>query len=125
MTKEVTLSIGERVAAIGLLNEGKFSNSGLAAVLGDIKQIAVIAEEWVGANLVKTPTDEAVAAMTAEEKATVQQTWNWTDTEAQAKTVTLEQETVDFLRGEVKRKGDANELRLTDSALLTLDTKLA
>lgn len=123
MTKNVSLTIGERVAAISLLNEGKFNNATLAVVLDDIKKIAVTPEDWAGANLVKTPTDEQVSLMTQEERAATNQTWKWND-DAAMKEVELGQETIDFLHNEIKRKGDALELSISDGAVLTLDKKL-
>lgn len=122
MTKNVSLTIGERVAAIGILNDGKFSNSQLAVVLGDIKNIAITPEEWQEAHLTKTPTDEEVAALSQEERANVRQTWKWDETIVKA--IEIGQETVDFLHAEIKRKGDASELTIADSALLSLDTKI-
>lgn len=124
MTKSVTLTLGERVAAVGLLNIGKFNNSTLAVILDDIKKVAVTPEDWTAANLVKTPTDEEIAALPAEEKATARQSWKWDENEKTEKTIELEQGTVDALTEMIKEKSDAKELTLADGAMVTLQKKL-
>ena len=122
MSKKIEATLGERVAAISVLNEGKFSNSGLAAVLDDIKKLAITPEEWTAADLTKTPSDAEVAALPEDKRANVQQTWKWNETGVTE--LELGQETVDFLHTEIKRRGDASELKISDGNLISLDKKL-
>ncbi len=121
MSKTITLSIGERVAAIKLLNVGKFSNSTLAVVLDDIKKIAMSEQEWKDAKLTKSPSDEEIKAMPKDANAEIQQTWNWTEAD---KAIELGKETVDVLLEMIKQKSEAKEMTLGDSSLVTLENKL-
>lgn len=110
MAKTVNLTIGERAKAIEYLNGSQFNNSTLAVVLGDIKNIAITDEEWKDANLVKTPTPDG------------NERWTWDETFT--KDVELDSATVDALLGIIGKKSDANELTLSDAAVLTLEKKL-
>jgi hypothetical protein len=120
--KTIEITIGERVVAINILNAGKFDNRQLAYVLEDIKKLAVTPEEWEQSNLKKTPSDEELNGLSAEERAKTPQTWKWDETVT--KQVELSQETVDYLKGAIKQKSDAKELTLQDAAVVTLDKKL-
>lgn len=122
MSKSIEATIGERVAAVGLLNAGKFNNLALSDVLSDIKKFAVTEEEWAQANLTKTPTDEQIAALDPEARKGAAQTWTWDETIL--KTLDLEQGTVDALQALIKEKSDNKELTLQDAALLSLQKKL-
>lgn len=122
MSKNINATIKERLAAVGLLNAGKFNNSTLAVVLDDIKTISMTEEEWVAANLTKTPNDEEMRAIiAADPKATVDQVWNWQEVN---KDIELQAGTVDALLGIIKEKSDGNELTVSDAALLSLQAKL-
>ncbi len=116
------LTIGERLAAINLLNAGKFNNSTLAVVLEDIRKFSMTEEDWTAANLVKTPTDEEVAALSPEERKVSSQTWKWDET--LFKDVELEQGTVDALKSAIQERSDSNSLTLQDGPLLSLQKKL-
>jgi len=122
MAKTIEITIGERMAAAALLNAGQFNNATLAVVLDDIKKFAITEEEWVKANLKKTPTDEEVAKLSQEEKATTRQTWTWDETFT--KTIDLDGGTVTAITEMVKQKSDEKKLTLQDAALLTLVKKL-
>lgn len=116
--KTISATIGERVAAVGLLNAGKFSNSVLAIVLDDIKKFAVTEEEWKKANLVKTPSDEEIRNLPADTR----QTWRWDET--LTKDIELQKETVSSIVEMINAKSDAKELTVNDAAVLTLQAKL-
>lgn len=109
--KTVNLTIGERTKAIELLNGGKFNNSTLAVVLDDIKKFNVTEPEWVEAELVKTPNANGT------------ETWKWDETKS-LKDIELDQGTVDALTSIIKSRSDANELSLSDGAILSLGKKL-
>ena len=123
MSTSITVTIGERLAALGLLNAGKFNNSTLAVVLDDIKKIVITEEEWEKAGLVKTPSDASVAEMTPEERAKVSRTWNWNEV-GMEKEVELGKETLDALRQMIDEKSEAKELTIADGALISLQAKL-
>jgi hypothetical protein len=108
--KTLNLTIGERVKALAILDGFKGSLATLATLLEDVKNFAISEEEWTAANLVKTPQADGTV------------TWKWDDTgekpiEAQAATIT-------FLKDEIKKKSDANEITLADVSLISLDKKL-
>lgn len=123
--KSLTLTIGERVAAVSLLNDPNtgFSKSTLAFVLEDIKNLVMSDEDWATADLVKTPSDEAVKEMTPEEREKAQQVWKWNE-EGNEKEIDLNKETVDTLVSLINKKSDAGEMKLSDGALMTLQDKL-
>lgn len=122
MTK-ATLTIGERLGAVRILNDGKFTNLELASVLEDIKKFAVSEEDWAAANLRKTPSDEDIKALPPEERLKTAQTWNWDETVE--KEVEISADTASYIVGEIKKKSDAKELTLADAALITLQKKLS
>lgn len=120
-SKEINLTIGERVAAIGLLNAGTYNSSTLAFVFDDIKKLAMTDEDWTEAGLTKAPTDEALAAMSDEERRGVNQTWRWNE---KNKDIELGGETIKALVDGINKKSDAQELTIQDGALVTLLKKL-
>lgn len=111
MSKTLTLTIGERVAALKLFDAFKGSITALATLLDDVKQFTVTEEEWTEANLVKTPQPNGDIQ------------WKW-DEEKVMKEVTLQDPTADYLKGELKRRSEANEITLADIALVSLDKKI-
>lgn len=111
MTKELTLTISERVACAKLFDEFKGNITTLAGLIDDIKTIAVTPEEWTAANLVKTPNGDGT------------EKWNWKD-EGSDKKLTLSDGTCEYLKGKIKEKSDANQLGLQDQAVLALNNKL-
>lgn len=114
MTKELQLTIGERIAAAKLFDEFKGSITQLAAVMDDIKGISITKEEWEKAGLVKTPTNEGK-----------DESWTWED-EGSEKAFAFSQEAIDYLNAKIKEKSEANELTLSPEhkALVTLNKKL-
>lgn len=119
----ISVSVGERVAALKVFNSFKGGSIQIMkALLDDVKQLPVTDEEWKEANLVKTPTDEEVAAMPPAGRAVVQQQWKWDETVK--KEITLQPETVDYLKAVVKEKSEAGLITFEDVALVSLDEKL-
>lgn len=111
-SKEIQLTIGERLAALRLFDEFKGSLSQMAAVFDDCKACGVSDEEFKAANMVKTDSpDKSTYSMT------------WTE-EGSEKAITLTQEGVDYLLGKIKTKSEAGEFTLADKAVMTLETKL-
>ncbi len=118
-TKEVTLTIGERLATAKILNAFKGDITQLALFLDDIKKIAMTEEEWTNAKLTKTPINDAEGNPTGKEQ------WNWEDTEAQEKVITLDGETILYVLNQIKTKNDNKEITIEDVPLITLQKKLA
>lgn len=118
MSKEISLTISERVKTIGILNDFKGNLDMLAKILDDIKKIAITPEEWTAAGLVKTPVKNAQGELTGQE------TWNWNDKEELNKTVTLDGDTILYIQNALKEKEDKKEISLADGALITLKAKL-
>lgn len=106
------LTIGERAAALRILDAFHGGLNLMRVLLEDIKLLAISQKEWEEAKLVKTPNPGGG------------EQWNW-DEELVKKDVTLQPETVAFLKSEITRKSEANELTLADVALSTLEKKLA
>ncbi len=118
MSKEVTLTISERVAATKIVNGFKGNLDQLALMLADLKNIAVTAEEWVKAELVKTPILE-------NGEPTGQESWNWQDKSPELdKTIALESAVVLYMLNDIKSKEEKNEITMADAALITLKAKL-
>lgn len=118
MTKEVILTISERVAATKIINSFKGNLDQLVLMLADLKNIAITAEEWVKAELVKTPIMENGVA-------TGQESWNWNDHSPELdKTIALESPVVLFMLNDIKDRETKNEITMADAALITLKTKL-
>ena len=117
MSKTITLTIGERLAAVRLFDAFKGSISVLSVLLEDVKKFVISQEEWEKANLVKTP------GLDAEGKPTGNETWKWNEVGTD-KEIVAEQDSVDYLLGEIKKKSDAGEITLADVALVTLEKKL-
>lgn len=110
-TQKIELKIGERIAALKILNGFKGDIVTLKSILDDVKQFPVSDEEWKKAVLVKTPAENG------------QENWSWKD-EVVVKEITLQAETSKFLKDEIKRKSDASEITVADAALITLNEKL-
>ncbi len=108
--KTVTLTIGERVAALRVFDAFKGGLATLRILLEDVKQLPVTEAEWTEAGLVKTPTQDG------------QENWKWD--EKVSKEVTFQPEVVDYLRATIKAKSDNNEITLQDLPLSSLDEKL-
>lgn len=122
-TKTLNLTIGERLAAIKLFDAFKGGLSTLATLVEDVKAFSMSEADWTKAGLVKTPSDEAVALLSPEQRATAQQTWKWNE-EGQEKDIVVQEPTRAYLLGEIKKKSDAGEITLADLALVSLEKKL-
>lgn len=112
MTKEITLSLGERLASIKILNEFKGELSVLAVILEDIKKINITEEEWTNADLKKEKNPDGT------------ETWKWQDTEKQEKTITIDQTVADYIAKAIDEKSKAGNITVADVALITLQKKL-
>ncbi len=112
--KTVTLSLGERIAALKIFDQFKGSMVTMKALLEDVKQLPVTEEEWKTANLVKTPIKG--------QDGSEQEQWKWDETVS--KDVTFQPETVEYLTASIKAKSDAGEISLSDVALVSLSDKL-
>lgn len=110
-TKSYTLGIGERLAALKILNEFKGSLDTLSVLLEDVKQFPISEEEWVEAKKEVSKNDDNT------------ERWVWKD-EIVQKEITLKEPTLAYLRAEVKKKSDAGEITLADVALVSLNKKI-
>lgn len=108
--KTLSLTIGERLAALKMFDAFKGSVTALASLMDDIKQFPISSEEWETAKLVKTPNADGT------------EQWNWDDTGV--KEITVQESTLTYLVDEIKKKSDAGEVTLADLALVTLEKKL-
>ena len=111
MSKEVSLTISERIAAVKLFDEFKGNLSTLTFILDDVKQFVVSPEEWEKAKLVKKTNSDGT------------ETWNWSD-EGSEKAVKVQKESATYLADKIKAKSDAKEITLADKALISLNGKL-
>lgn len=105
------LTIGERAGALRILDGFHGGLSIMRVLLEDIKNFAITEEEWTTAKLVKTPSP-------------VGEKWNWDD-EIVKKDITIQPETLTFLKQEITRKSEAGEFTLGDVSISTLEKKLA
>lgn len=117
-TKTIELSISERVAASKIINDFKGNITTLALLVDDVKKIAITDEEWVEAELVKTPILDKDGQPTGNDN------WQWKDKEGAEKSIELDTAIVTFLTDEIKKKSDANEITIGDVALIGLNKKL-
>lgn len=112
MSKTITLTIGERMAIIRILDGFKGSITALSAVLDDVKKIGIQPEEWDAAGRTITKTDAG-------------EQWKWNETDEKTwKEIVLEQETVDYIKKDIKEKSDKGEITISDTALVSLNKKL-
>lgn len=118
MSKEISLTISERVALVKILNSFKGDLSVLAKLLDDMKKVAITPEEWEKAELKKTPILDDKGNPTGQES------WAWQDKEEFNKTVELDSETTLYVQNDIKDKESKKEITMSDVALITLKTKL-
>lgn len=111
-SKELQLTIGERLQALRLFDEFKGSITQMASIFDDCKACGVSEADFTAANMQKEYSPD---------KTTYNMTWT---EEGSEKAVSVTQEGVDYLLGKIKAKSDAGELTLADKATLTLDQKL-
>lgn len=110
MTKSLSLTIGERLAAVKILNEFKGNMSDLAGLLDDVKKFVVTEEEWAAANLVKTPNGDGT------------ETYKWDD--VAEKTIEIADATGVYIGKKINEKSEAGELTMQDRSSMTLADKL-
>ena len=110
-SKSIELTVGERMAALRILNAFKGDTLTLKAILEDVKQFPVSEEEWKEAELVKTKAEGDL------------ENWQWNDKKV-IKEVTVQNETSKYLKDEIKKKSDALEITVADAPLITLGDKL-
>jgi hypothetical protein len=107
--KTLTLTIGERLAALKIFDAFKGSVTELVTIMDDVKQLVITPEDWTAANRVVTKTD------TGEQ-------WKWDEaTEATWKEVTLQAASVSYLLKSINEKTDVT---IADIALISLSNKL-
>ncbi len=109
--KTVSLNIGERLGALKIFDSFKGGLATLRILLEDVKQFPITDEEWKEANLTKTPQPDG------------SETWKWNET-AVTKDITLQPESVEYLKSAIKAKSDSGEITLQDIPLSTLEQKL-
>jgi len=109
--KTVTLTIGERIQALNILNGFKGDLPTLKTILDDVKQFPITDEEWKQAELVKVPGENG------------NENWKWEDDKVN-KEISMQPEVIAYIKGEIKRKSDAKEITALDGALITLDSKI-
>ena len=121
--KTVNLTIGERVAALKLFDAFKGSISQLSTLLEDVKQFTVSDEEWETAGLVKTPTVDGQGNPDGREN------WKWNEVDKDGKPltkeITLQEASLKYLKDDIQRLSDANEITIADVALVGLQKKLS
>ena len=118
MTKELTLTISERVAAAKILNGFKGDLTVLSLLIEDIKKIAITEDEWAKAELKKTPI------INEKGEPSGQESWNWQDKKELDKKIELIPDTVLYLLNDIKAKEEKKEITMADIPLITLKAKL-
>ena len=107
--KNITLTIGERLAALKIFDAFKGSISELSTIMDDVKQLVITPEDWTAANRVVTKTDGG-------------EQWKWDETvKSTWKNIKLEQASVGYLVKTIKEKADVT---IADIALISLNNKI-
>ncbi len=112
-SKTFSLSVGERHAAIDILNAFKGSLEKLAVVLEDIKAFPLTNEEWDGpAKRVVTKLEDG------------QESWTWS--EEYLKEISVQEATLEYLKSEIDAKSARGEYTVNykDRAAISLRVKL-
>lgn len=107
----MNVNISERLYAIRILNDFKGGLDVLATILEDIKQFVITDEEWLKAERVVEGDDES-------------KTWRWDDVKGGDKEVTLQNDTLKYLKKTIDDKNDKGEFGLADKAVISLRKKL-
>lgn len=119
MSKEIILTISERVAASKIINAFKGTLDQLSLMLDSMKLIAITNEEWEKADLTKTAIKDENGEPTGQEQ------WNWNDHSPELdKTITVESDVVLYILNDIKAKEEAKEITMGDAPLITLKQKL-
>ena len=107
--KNITLTIGERLAALKIFDAFKGSVTELVTIMDDVKALVITPEDWEKAKRVITKTG------TGEQ-------WKWDEAvEATWKEVTLQAASVSYLLKSITEKTDVT---IADIALISLSNKL-
>lgn len=115
MSKTITLTIGERLAALRIFDAFKGGITELTSILDDVKKLIVTDEEWAEANKVVTKSEDGKT-----------ENWKWDETnEATHKEVELDSNSIGYLQRTIKSKSDNNEIVLTDLPLISLNKKIS
>jgi hypothetical protein len=114
MNKTVKLTIGERLAALRVLDGFKGTMLELSAILEDVKGIAVSEAEKIASNF-KVNRNEAGEP----------QTITWDERPENEKEVDLKTETAAYLSKAIKDKSDKGEVTLADATLIGLSSKIS
>lgn len=109
---KLEITIAERIAAMRLFDEFKGTLSQTAAILDDVRALAVKNDKWEKVNLRKTQNPDGSV------------TWNWDD-EGSEENINMSPEGVSYLKDAVTKRSDNNEIGLADKALITLMSKLS
>lgn len=112
--KEYTLTVQERDAATTLFNEFKGSLSQMVQLSEDVKSVLITPEELAKAE--KIPVGK-------NEKGDDVFNYKW-EGESDKK-VMLSVASVEYLRGKIKERSDANNITFADFGLVSLDKKLS
>ncbi len=128
MSKTIQITIDEIRAVNPILKEFKGDLVELAAVIDDAKKLVVTEEDFKAANLVKSPTDEELKAhfdaLSDEDKKAFKGEQRLTWDPAWTKEVILDGAVVAYIVAKIKEKNDKKEITLSDTALISLNTKL-
>ena len=111
--KNISLTIGERLAMLRLMDDLKGSLEASTLARHDVDAISVKKEEWESAGLVKTPQAEGKEA------------WTWKD-EGSEKEMEINKSTIDFVLGKLNAKDKAGEFTLShdDAQAMSLFAKI-
>lgn len=149
MSKQVTLTLGERKTLIDVLNAFKGDLSTLSKILDDIKKVAITSDEWKVAELTKTSTfnltkdgktrNETIQSKEDQElldyvakmkkdgyevEMTPNQFWNWQEKKEFEKEIELDNDVCMYVQNTIKDKEDKKEITMSDVSLITLKAKL-
>ena len=107
--KNITLTIGERLAALKIFDAFKGSVTELVTIMDDVKALVITPEEWEKANRVVTKTE-------------VGEQWKWDEAvESTWKEIELQAASVSYLLKSITEKTDVT---IADIALISLSNKL-
>ena len=112
MSKTINLTLSERIAALRLFDAFKGSITELSVVLDDVKTLTISKEEWeaAGRQTEKNPEGER---------------WTWNDADIKTfKDITLQSDSLDYLRKTIKERSTRKEILLSDVSLISLQKKL-
>ena len=125
MSKTAKFTIGERLAMESMFNLFKGTTAELAAILSDVKEAVVSNEEWIATKGQVIGPDGKAKDVGSRRDATNGDSLKWDPTLTETdKELTLQSETVEYLKRAIKEKSDKNEITLTDLPLLSIQDKI-